>query len=181
MGKFLRCIALALTILGGLSEQAQANVTYNIVNYAADQSGATVYGYFTLRDGISEFSTFAVLEWSVTISQSGVGSFTTGMSDPGGMLSPLGEIAVTPTEITIAPGAGWLLIQGGDIYLSYARNPDEYQGSAGQIAWDTTTPSMGEPWVIARTLGVVPVPEPSSLVLMGSAILGLAVYRSRRG
>jgi len=140
-------------------------------------------GYFTVRDHSNELSTFAILDWSITISQPGLGSFTTGQSDPSAMLSPLGQIVLTPTEMTIAPGAGWLLVQSDSVLLSYARNPnDQYEGAGGStISWQTNSPSMGgtEPWVIGRTLGAA-IPEPSSLVLLGTAILGLGISRAGR-
>jgi len=185
MGKPLRGIALALAILGALSTQAQASVTYNLVNDADDQNGATLSGYFTVRDHSDELSTFTILDWSITISQPGIGSFTTGQDDPSAMLSPLGQIKLTPTEMTIAPGAGWLLIQSDNLLLSYARNPDdEFEGQASGIGWDAKSPSMGgtEPWIIARTLGAA-IPEPSSFAMLGTALLGLGacVAGRRRG
>jgi hypothetical protein len=149
----------------------------------ADQNGAPLSGFFTVRDHSTELSTFAVLDWSISISEPGLGSFTTGQNDPSAMLSPLGKIVLTPTEMTIAPGAGWLLVQSDNVLLSYARNPnDQYEGQGGNaISWLTNSPSMGgtDSWVIARTLGIA-APEPSSFVLVGTAILGLGIYREWR-
>jgi hypothetical protein len=179
----LRCIALALAL--GLTAEARSAVTYNLVSYPDDQEGATVSGYFTVRSGFGDLSIFDILDWSITISSPDVGSFTTGQSDPSAMLSPLGRIARSPSEMTIARGEGWLLVQSDNMLLSYDRTGSgEYSADVGEtdkFGWDTTSPSMGgtDPWVIGRTLAVA-VPEPSSFVMLGTAILGLGTYLARR-
>src|SRR4051795_13547345 len=58
----LSCIALALAL--GPAAVAGASITYNLVNYPADQGGAMLSGYFTVRDHSNELSTFAILDWS---------------------------------------------------------------------------------------------------------------------
>jgi hypothetical protein len=151
------------------------------VNYPADQDGATLSGYFTVRAGVGDLSTLDILNWSITVSSPDVGSFTTGQSDPSAMLSPIGRIALSPTEMTIARGEGLLLVQSGNMLLSYDRTGNgEYAATVGEtvkFGWDTNSPSMGgtDPWVIGRTLGVA-IPEPSSFLLLGLAILGLGAY-----
>jgi hypothetical protein len=115
-----------------------------------------------------------VLSWTITISSPAGGSFT-GTSDQG-PLTLLGTIALTPTEMTIAKGRGFMMFETAGIDLTYDRITSESYAADGDstIGWQTRSPSMGgsEPWVVARTLGVA-VPEPSSLLLLGSAILVL--------
>jgi hypothetical protein len=135
-----------LLILLFATQADAASVTYTFVNYPDEQNGATVSGHFTLRPG-SGFSTMDVLDWSVTLSQGG-DSFTTGMSDPSAMLTPLGQIKRTATELTIEPGAGWLLIESSAISLSYNRNPDQYSGTGGNtIAWQSSSLGRSSRWV----------------------------------
>ncbi|WP_165250711.1 PEP-CTERM sorting domain-containing protein [Paludisphaera soli] len=177
-------LTITLCLLAVASQAEAAGVTYHLISYAADQDGATLSGYFTLRPepDDSDFSTDDVLDWSVTISQGGA-SYTTGVSDPSSLLTPVGNIRRTAAGLTIAPGQGGLLIQSDAVLLSYSRlGADEYSGGFGPFGWDVKSPSMGgtDPWVIARTLGAPAVPEPSTLTLGGIAAACAGAGWSRR-
>ena len=174
----LRCLAIFLAF--GLASQAQANVTYGLVNYPDEQNGATVSGSLTLRPGPNStaISIDDVLDWTVTISE-GTDSFTAKKGDTGALLTIVGLVNRTTTELTIAPNAGWLWFESDTLDLQYDRIDGIYSGSGeNTIAWQSNTVGT-EPWVIARTLAVA-VPEPSSPIMLSLGLAGLGFRRIKR-
>ena len=169
-----------------------ADITYNLVNYPADQAGYTLSGYITTDGTIGAITISDVQSWSYTIAQQG-STLATG-SSPSGDLAFYGVIA-TPTQLLLPltvgenPGSEinlfentsdvvWVNDSDGGPNANIPYYLASYNNALGP-AWSTQNPQMGgtEPWVIAQTAAV---PEPSTLTLLFASGVALLVYRWRK-
>jgi len=165
-------------------------ITYNFVDYPAAENGHSLAGSVTVAGpGSGENVIFTSASW--TIDGVEYSDLFSGGSD--------GVIA-TPTELILTPGwsfglsvyeANGIMIQGGgglswlngyfghapSYSANYGWNP---QDGTSLFYWDTVGAQAylgtGD-WVIATTS---PVPEPSTLVLLGIGAISLLAYAWRK-
>jgi hypothetical protein len=177
---FLLSVAILAT------RSAQADITYALQNYPADQSGHTLSGFITTDGVVGTLSTFDIKAWTVTIDNT-----TFSSSDPFASNGVSGDhLTATSTQILLAAGtpldqpAELLLFSEPDgtpataDSLEYNRNflqGQVYEAVLGnnQLQWQAIGAKMGgtDPWVIAT------VPEPSTALI---AVFGaLRLHRLR--
>ena len=175
------------------------DITYNLVDYPADESGESIAGQITTDGTIGPLSGGNVLSWSYEIN--GYSAFGYSNSGNSGsynfvirglsatstqLLLPLGNypadynLVVMPSDPQGASGMEWVNATndpatsgGGPIYAANVLGE-------GWV-WHTDNPQMGgtQPWVIAQT---VAVPEPSTFALLTVGAIGLlrCAWRKRR-
>ncbi len=159
------------------------SMTYDIVNYPADQNGWTLSGTITTDGKTGDLAPTDILSWTWTITTGGFPfpiAFTASSSDATAGIGAT-NLEATTTDIE-APIGGELDLQAYPNYLVYNRLPGFQQTYYTEIytggrpilyyTWSTINPSMGgtDPWVIAS------VPEPSSLYLLGFGAVCGSVY-----
>jgi hypothetical protein len=176
---------VALIALLQVPHIARADLTYAIVNYPADQNGATLSGNIKTDGTIGALVSSNILSWTWTITPA-VGTTTTvSSSDATAVTSLVGrDIIASQTKITVGTLGGIddvdLFSHGGDFDLGYNRQPGallaHYFGKigGGDVAWTTQFPDMGgtDPWVIAEVGHAPAVPEPSMILVAGFGALG---------
>jgi len=189
--RHLSFAALTLCLLLALPRTTRAGqITYDIQNYPADQSGHTVSGTITTDGTIGPLAVADITSWVVTFDN----TFTFRSTDQGSFTVVEGAVQATPTSITLSnPSAGVNALelditppQGGQI--AYQRGPQVPGGTPyyhafelDQLLWLTFNPTLGgpDPWILAVASASV-VPEPSSLWMAGIATsVGLAYGWSR--
>jgi hypothetical protein len=174
------------------TSSAKADITYNIVDYPADQNGHTVSGSITTDGHIGPLSSSDIKSWTVTID-----STTFASTDPQALVSIPDTKAVlaSSTAITIAfdpigaPNFNEVALSSepdGTMAtlssLAYERDFTSRSYSAflnnGPFLWFTDDPHMGgtDPWVIATA--TVPEP-PTAIVAVFGAVAFLAYGWSR--
>jgi hypothetical protein len=174
-------VAALVATSANLTSIAKADLAYSIVNYPADQSGATVSGTIVTDGATGALSASDILSWSWTITPSGGPSYTFSSLDANAAVSLYGAVVASSSEITIAGtvSSDFALYDGLSLAsdLEYDRDPGEntYTGLIPtNNGWETLNPSMGgnDPWVIAT---VSSVPEPTTLTMLGIAMVGIAL------
>ena len=179
---------MAAALAMGLSGQARADLTYNIMDYPADQNSATLSGYITTDGTTGYLAASDILSWSWTITPAGGTAFTLSSSDSGTSIFLENSVSLfaTPGNLTIAEppsGGNAFALEGPQSDLEYDRAPNDnaYFGSTpnGNV-WSNFHPVMGgtDPWVIATS--ATAVPEPSSLTLVAIGAAGFAVAARRK-
>jgi hypothetical protein len=183
-----------LIILLVVPQTTQADVTYTIQNYPADQNGHTVSGTITTDGHIGPLTEADITSWTVTFDN----TFTFRSTDAGAATGVLGDVQATSTSITL--GASLVT---NSLTLGLSPNPPMlvtfilwdrpvpvppglYQAVQNNhvpfsLLWNEVTQTLGghDPWVIAVAQGGA-VPEPASLCMAGIAITaGLAYGWSR--
>jgi hypothetical protein len=199
MRRFVLAMA-AIALLLALPRVAEANITYSIQNYSADQGGLTLTGSITTDGTIGDLATSDILSWTYTITAAGGSTGTASSTDSGAGITLLENVVASQSSITLAfpdadatevvnqlrldtpPGAGSAnLDYVRELYAPGSNTTDPhnfYIGSAHNVGnWNNMDPAMGgtNPWVIATA-----VPEPSSLILAGPGALGLIGCRLAR-
>ncbi len=196
MTRFLRVMG-TIALLLAVPRLAEAGpITYTIVNYPADENGATLSGSITTDGTFGDLAKADITSWTFTITPSGGMAETASSSDAKSNVGITGDVVASQSSITLAgptmlssDNILQLVVQGngtsGGYKLSYHRNLNAedfasgtFQGIANtQNIWLTGSPSMGgtDPWVIATA-----VPEPSSLILAALGALGVIGCRLPR-
>ena len=172
-------VTSALVALLVISDATNADMTYNIENYPADQNGATLSGTITTDGEIGPLATSDIVSWSWTVTTSGGTSYSFNSSMTGSQTAVTGDVVESRTSITIAYSPdGESLVSLSDTaagynQLVYYRDGIDYayRCFAGPDTeypiWGTMNPVVGntDPWVIA--VAPTSVPEPTSLTLAG--------------
>ena len=193
--RHLSFAAATLCLLLVVPQMTKADMIYDLQNYPADQNGHTLSGTITTDGTIGSLQGGNIISWNVTIDA--VDKFSSQDFPAGTNLSGTGLIA-TPTELTLAtPTTGqnslyinsspgglfndvlWIRypVGGLDVYLAAYQAPN-----LTTTLWSTSSPQMGgtDPWVLGEAQTTA-VPEPSAIVLVGSAIVcGLAYGLARK-
>lgn len=185
---FLRLFSTALVLFVTIVGQVSAGtITYAIVNYAADQNGATVSGSITTDGTIGTLSASDILSWNWTITQ-GTSAYTLSSSDLGTAVS-LNNAVASETNITLSlPSQGqptnYFALVGSDSGMSGDLEYDHYPGDNVYVgstntgtAFLNTNPVLNgaEPWIVANAA----VPEPSTLTMIGIAAGSMLLFRRR--
>jgi hypothetical protein len=182
-----RSIIAVLAVFALASDHASAGpIIYNIVNYQADQDGATLSGFIMTDGTIGDITASNILSWSWTVSPSGGGSYTLTSSDPGTLADMGGPITASLTDISepdTVPGQpeNFFALLGtqrgfnGDLEYDHETGDNIYLANAPSTIWVNENPVLngGEPWIIATAASV---PEPSTLTLLGIAAVCIAGY-----
>ena len=195
---------LFMVVFLATAPNARANTIYNLVDYPSDEAGWKLSGSITTDGTIGDILPNDIVGWTWTASN-GVASFTTNSTDNGSRtytswigFSPnytYPGILATPTKLSILdPGTLYLQNSWTGTSLDWTRwtpqSPAVYTANApfsyninNGFMWEdgyyentnppTELPAAG--WVIATA-----APEPSTLTLLGSALLGLGVVYLRR-
>jgi hypothetical protein len=168
--------ALALVLLASIAHAG--NITYNLVNYPADQDGFSLSGQITTDGMVGTLSGTDVQSWSVTLRKADT-SFA--YDNHSGYLREFTGVSATNDQLLLLPGlSNRLHLVGTAIpnltsvvaYNNYnapaSGHPSLYTGTAVPFksdGWATMNPKMNgsEPWIIAQA-----VPEPSTLFLLAT-------------
>ena len=180
-------LTLPPTVLAG-------SMTYDIVNYPADQNGWTLSGTITTDGKTGVLAPSDILSWTWTI--------TGGQLDEVGPIPPIivnstdvsagtnpSNLEATPSQILLLPGgvlsmSAEVEIVGAESITSLTYNrgqqPPFYDAEIELLGtihqppplWFTDNPTVGgtDPWLVAS------VPEPSSLYLLGFGAVCVSLY-----
>ncbi len=97
------CTIGTVSLLLVVSHTAEAGpITYNIVNYQADQNGATLSGSITTDGTIGDLAKADITSWTFTITPSGGSPITASSTDPSANIGITGEIVASLSNITLA-------------------------------------------------------------------------------
>ena len=200
MKRFILVGAALALLVGGIAPAAvrAGTITYDIVNYPAEQNGHTLSGLIITDGKIGALAASDILSWTFTVDSSitlsgGASSVTIdGDVEASPFLITLAQPPV-PTVLFNANGFSFQPVGGGSpVFILWSRltpalglgpQDNEYKFTNGQPSnpvWDTfpgDTLGGTNPWVIAEN------PEPASLTLMsvgGVALLGYGWRRRRR-
>jgi len=188
--------AVCVASVAGLGHAAP--ITYNFVDYAADQAGHTLSGTITTDGTIGFLSSVNIASYSVSIAGPHPQSWTSGdvgvdvafssadsiqafadrlefdASAPGGG-SPRG-FTISFND-PISPGTLFRTLRYRSAFLAVAPIYEATNSVSPPSSWSTVSPTMNgtTDWVIATA-----VPEPSTLALLGLGAAALLGYRSHR-
>jgi hypothetical protein len=135
-----------------------ANITYQIVNYPAEQAGRNVLGSITTNGKQGMLREADLVDWSVNYP----GIVTFHKSEAGSANPIVGEVIASPTEITIAipdgPVTNNLFLGISLAMISWQKCAGTNLGIYGGIyvmqgnLWNYTGETLGgnDPWVIAK-------------------------------
>ena len=191
-------VMLSSAVLLAPVTDAKANITYNIVDYPASQTDLhggtdTISGTIVTDGTIGYITGPNIVSASYTISNP-----IWGTSPPATMLNGEGDewsLTATPDSLLLPLGEGidtggiaclpdWCYQMTAPLIIE----PDGHQillqwgfPMGSNLAKDPGSINQGDTWVIATA-----VPEPTSIALLGSALLGLGMFilrgvRQRRG
>ena len=197
-----RCLALAIPglLLASLSTARADTITYNIVDYPASETDLINPGTDSVSGTITTDGTIGPLDFSHIVGGSlTFASPNATSTEPLNLALSSGNFVASPTQLLVTPGDSSSLVAGinpnpvyPDFTVLFSNNaPSTYFDG---ILYGThlfalpdaefldppqqpDTGSIGEnnPWIIAQT-----VPEPASITLLGSALLGLRLVHLRR-
>ena len=172
--------------------QLRADITYNLVDYPLDQGGHHLSGTITTDGTIGDLGVdpFPAGYYNFRPQYGGhiIGATYQIDNDPvytvpiNDILNAWAEVVATPTQILLRPGdtSAFTLdynVPSVGVWGIQWENTGLFSGSdqASGTVWQTTSTPAGagriganSSWVIAT----VPVPEPTTLVLLATAMLG---------
>ena len=188
-------IAIASAAIPNLKSAWGGPTAYNFADYPTDQNGYHLSGQIVTDGVLGKLAASDITSWSFTITNTDIIPNINFTSSPTSSPRVMGVVATT-TTLTLPYGDTQIggisnqnlllfntIQQPSGGFLEYVNSP---QGVAycGVIAtldcWETPNPTMNnsQTWVIAD--GGHPVPEPSTLVLLGIGAVSLLAYAWRR-
>jgi len=179
-----------LILLLNIVTPANADLVYEFVNHVGDQNGQTITGTITtvdtaVNDGYLRSNEVVSWQWSV----SGPNASSVTNTSANATISIQGDVLINSNQISL-PEPNIMSEETYSIELgnnsggrvSWYREDQfgiPYEFYQGANAWSTTSPTMSNtnPWQVAT---ITAVPEPNSLWLAASLILGAFTVSRRR-
>jgi PEP-CTERM motif len=201
MTKFpsLRCFTLVAAFAVSLScSPAQATTIYSLVNYPSDQNGWILSGSITTDGKTGALTLTDVLSWSWTVT-SGTTGYTFRSTDPGAFFGEENappDLIATSTTLSVPFNQSVGMQDDSNVayptIIVWSNNWGSGPFSNEYVAqlhvppasfttfWITANPTsfIASGYVIATA--VPTVPEPSTLTLLGTSLLGLSGFRGVR-
>jgi hypothetical protein len=189
----LACLIVSIAVAAVVSNATASDVTYNIVDYPANEGTNTISGTIITNGTIGSLAAANIIGGTFSISE-GDGELISG---PAEFNNPI-DLQATATALLLNPGSDssfWISTTQSDqswtAWADYENDPSSSLFSGGLTAeppailtvdlFDSypvpTTPgSIGanSAWIIAT------VPEPSAFALLGIGAIGLAAFFWRR-
>jgi hypothetical protein len=185
----LACMSVAMLIVAGATPAFAAPITYGF-DYSF--GGLTASGTLQTDGTIGALAISNFIAWSVTVTD-GVTSDTFTQTNSSFLDPEFNNISATPTTLEVSPNFGEINLIYGAFHgiLFVNNNPlltnstsmfigDPIQGTLVRCFGNPTGCSTYDGHTLATVVGPTPVPEPATLVMLGTGLVGLVAGGRRK-
>jgi hypothetical protein len=184
----LACVSVAMLTMAGATPAFAAPITYGF-----DQSlgGLTASGTIQTDGTIGALTTSNFIAWSITVTD-GVTSDTFTQANTYFFDFAFDNISATATSLEVSPNFGQINLVYGTFLgvLYFNNNPalnsttmwigDPIRGTLVKCFGNSTGCSTYDGHTLATVVGPTPVPEPTTLVMLGTGLVGLVAAGHRK-